>query len=272
MRIRISKERMFIIGLGIILFICSIAIAVGIYAQITDSGLFARQPNEEEKAYEALKSNFDSIFDNTVHTVKTLPNANVDYSEAVESLDFAETISGRYDIDVSIPYFTLESEVLNQENAKIREIFIPTIMDIAQNAQVHTIYNIKYVAYVNNNILSLVVKCTWKDGASAQRVLIHTTNYDIVEDRILTLEDLIEVKDLKQGDVQKKINKEIKAMAEQMEAISMEGYNIFKRNPEDEEYKIENTTVFFLGDKNVLYIIYAYGNKEFTSQRDLVLF
>ena len=37
-------------------------------------------------------------------------------------------------------------------------------------------------------------------------------------------------------------------------------------------YNVENTTEFFLGKDNFLYLIYAYGNDNYTSELDLVIF
>lgn len=40
----------------------------------------------------------------------------------------------------------------------------------------------------------------------------------------------------------------------------------------DKIYKIENTSTFFLDKDNYLYIIYAYGNNNFTSEMDIIIF
>ena len=39
----------------------------------------------------------------------------------------------------------------------------------------------------------------------------------------------------------------------------------------DDIYKIENTKNFFLGKNKTLYLIYAYGNKNYTSEMDIVV-
>ena len=38
-----------------------------------------------------------------------------------------------------------------------------------------------------------------------------------------------------------------------------------------EEYDIKNAKVYFMGSKGYLYVIYAYGNKEFTSEMNIVI-
>ena len=129
-----------------------------------------------------------------------------------------------------------------------------------------------FTAYVNNNILSLVIKSTLKEGSTAQRVIIQTYNYDLENDKILSFEDLIKIKELKEEFVQNKINKEIEEIIKEKKAISTDEYNLFKRIKGDKMYAIENTLNFFLGNDNYLYVIYAYGNSNFTSEMDIVIF
>lgn len=49
------------------------------------------------------------------------------------------------------------------------------------------------------------------------------------------------------------------------------GYEVYTRNVDDEMYNLENTSNFLLGEKSHLYIIYAYGNNNFTSETDLII-
>ena len=37
-------------------------------------------------------------------------------------------------------------------------------------------------------------------------------------------------------------------------------------------YELENTTNFFLDKDNYLYVVYAYGNSNFTSEMDIIIF
>jgi len=242
-----------------------------VYAQITDAALFSS--GQEPDRYEELKNNFDTIFGNRVYLGEGTSVGAVDYTTFIEkAYDIKEEIPGKYDVDVKIPLFNIESEVLEQENERIKGTYVNKLIDIVKNSERHTIYSINYVAYVNNNILSLVIKCTLKDPNNPQRIMIETINYDMDNDKILTLEEIINIKDLKKEEVQNKINSEIKTVAAQMEAISSEEYQFYKRNPDDQMYNIENTKEFFLGESNILYIVYPYGNKDFTSQKDIILY
>ena len=48
------------------------------------------------------------------------------------------------------------------------------------------------------------------------------------------------------------------------------GYSVFERNPDDSRYKVENTKQFFIEDSKI-YLIYAYGNDNLTTEMDLVV-
>lgn len=244
----------------------------GIYSQITDSGIIVNPSEEEQRNYEEIEENFDGIFDNTVHVGEG--NKEGDHSTVVKAMyNYDRTVvSGRYDVDIKIPEFNIESEVLKVKNEEIKNIYVDKLIDIIQNSKVNTIYNVSYVAYVNNNVLSLVIKSTLMSGGASQRFMYQTINYDMVNDKILTLEEVINKKGLNRDEVQKKIDNRIKEYIEHYRAVIEAGLSVYDREAKPYSYKIEDTTEFFLGDKNVLYILYPYGNTEFTSERDMVLF
>ena len=81
---------------------------------------------------------------------------------------------------------------------------------------------------------------------------------------------MIRLKQFNLNEVQNKIDKEIKLESQRVEDLRTLGYAVFERNPEDEMYKIENSQDFFVKDGNI-YIIYAYGNENLTSEMDLVI-
>ena len=101
---------------------------------------------------------------------------------------------------------------------------------------------------------------------------MQTYNYDIQQNKVLTLQEILDYKKLSKEEVQKKVYNKIKDINKQMQNISEQGYNVYVRNEEDTMYKIDNTANYFLGIDNSLYIVYAYGNNNFTSEIDLVIF
>ena len=73
-------------------------------------------------------------------------------------------------------------------------------------------------------------------------------------------------------EVEAKIAEKIKKENEEVNAFAEQGYNVFVRDESDGMYKVEKTPNFFLGKDNYLYLVYAYGNNNYTSELDLVIF
>ncbi|MGN1271371.1 MAG: hypothetical protein ACI4UX_05355 [Clostridia bacterium] len=268
-----DKKQLIIIIL--IVLVCSIALAIGIYAQITNSKITKTEAEREEADYEDLKNNFDSIFTNTINkegAVKVV-NANINYDEIIETkYDINEKKETKYNIVAKIPLFKEATATTKKINQEIFDIFGQKIADIITNNKAYTIYNMGYVGYINDNILSLVIKCTLKEGTNPQRTIIQTYNYNIDEDRLVSLDEIIQKRNLDKEKMQERITEEITKVSQQNTSIMEQGYNVYQRNPNNDMYKVENTPNFFLGKNKTLYLIYAYGNKENTSETDLIIF
>lgn len=269
---RDKKQLIIIIG---IILVCSIAIAIGIYAQVTNSKITKTKEERIEANYEDLKNNFDTIFTNTVNKegAVNVENANVNYDELIETkYDVNEKKETKYSIVAKIPLFKKETETTKKINQEIFNTFGGKIVDIITNSNTDTIYNLGYVGYINDNILSLVIKCTLKEGTKAQRTIIQTYNYNIDEDRIVTLDEIMQKRNLDKEKVQNQITQEITKLSKQNTSFANQGYNVYVRNPNDDIYKVKNTPNFFLGKNKTLYLVYAYGNNDYTSETDLVIF
>lgn len=264
-----NKRLIFIIC---VLLVCSIAIAVGVYTEITDKGIIGTEKKKKNEVdYEELKDNFKNIFSNTIKK-QSDANSNYNYDEILYcAYDITEEKDGEYDITAKVPLFRLEGDVISNINKEIFDTFARKIVDIVQNSSMHTIYSLDYVAYVNGNIISLVIKCNYKVGTNPQRTIIQTYNYDIENNKLLSIQDILKYKNLNKEEVQNKVNEEIKLEIKN-ESIGEQGYNVYKRDEESSMYKIDNTPNYFLGENNCLYLVYAYGNNDFTSQIDLVIF
>ena len=83
---------------------------------------------------------------------------------------------------------------------------------------------------------------------------------------------MLQRKGLKTKEVEEKVANKIKREQAQVEELKKLGYNIFERDYTNNMYKVKNTTEFFFGKDNFLYLIYAYGNDNYTSELDLVIF
>ena len=265
------KNKMLIIIISILL-VCSIAIAFGVYDQITDTGTTKGKKQENEIDYEELENSFKDIFTNSINK-QANANSSYNYEEILYcAYDIKEEKSGNYNINAKLPLFKLEGDIISNVNKEIFDTFGRKIIDIINNSSTYTTYNLDYVAYVNENIISLVIKCNYKDGTNPQRTIVQTYNYDIEQNKLLSLQEALDYKKLNKEEVQNKVYNKIKDINKQMQNISEQGYNVYIRNEEDAMYEIDNTANYFLGKDNSLYLVYAYGNNNFTSEIDLVIF
>ena len=134
-----------------------------------------------------------------------------------------------------------------------------------------TIYSVEYTAYVNSNILSLVIKSTLKEEQNPQRVIVKTYNYNISTNEQVSLAQLIEIRGLQNTYVNEQIRKTVEDSNNMALSLKNLGYNVYIRDLDSDIYKIQNTTNYILGKNNTLYIIYPYGNANYTSELDVVV-
>lgn len=267
----LEKNKMIIIIVGVIL-ICSIAIALAVYAQITTSTSNKNKEEVETANYEELKSDFEYIFTNSINK-EVNAKLDINYDEIVYcKYDIKEEKNSKYSINAKIPYFKDENEETKKANNEIFNVFAKQIINIVKESTVNTTYNIDYVVYVNDNIVSLVIRCKYKNGRNPQREIIQTYNYDVENKKMLNIQDILEHKGLDKTQVQERIREEIKKVNNEKEVISLQGYNVYMRDEESEIYEVDNTPNFFVGKNNYLYLVYAYGNRNYTSEIDLVIF
>jgi len=264
------KNKMIII-IVLILLVCAIAIAFGVFAQVTKRSEFKAKENVKNNNFTELEENFDEIFTNSINK-EAGAKKDINYDEIIYCAYDIQSAEGNYDINAKIPLFKIENEVAKKVNQEIYDIFAKTIINIVQNSNVHTTFNLDYVAYANNDILSLVIRCTYKNGSNPQRKIIQTYNYDINNNKLVDINEVLAHKNLNKEEVEKKILEKIKSENAEVKAFAEQGYNVFIRNENDDIYKVENTPNFFLGKDNYLYLVYAYGNNNYTSEIDLVIF
>lgn len=261
---------------------CVFAIIAGIYAQFIDNNNNTSSQNVQneilEKSQEEIKDEFNEFFTNTLNLngfdttgIQKINNEN----DIVYSIYEIEEISDAYEVKMSIPVINIKNKLTTTLNQVTQANFVNKANEILQKTDTEnkTIYTIDYVAYVNSNILSLIIRSTLKEGTSAQRVIIQTYNYNLATNTEATLVDLINIKKLNKDEVNDKIIEVVTKADEEDEALQDMGYNqIFVRDLTSDMYNVDNTSSYFLGPNEELYIIYPYGNNEFTSKMDIVLF
>ena len=263
---------------------CIFAIIAGIYAQFIDAdygGLNVANNDSqnvvEERSQEEIKIVFNDLFISTLNLngfdTTGIPK-NDETQEIVYTAYNIDDENDSYEINMQIPIINIRSELANTLNQMTQEIFVNKANEVMQSQNsIKTIYTIDYAAFINNNILSLVIRSTLKEGNSAQRVIVQTYNYNLSTNEQASLVDLITIKMINTSEVNNKINEVVTEANEEAESLQNMGYNqIYVRDLASDIYSVENASVYFLGPNQELYIVYPYGNSEFTSEMDIVVF
>ena len=159
------------------------------------------------------------------------------------------------------------------DNQQIKSLFKDKSESVlSSTSRKNVIFNVKYKAYENNNILSLVILSELKEGNSNERIIIQTYNYNLETEQMIDINEFIKQKDINTFNANNKIKNDINNSQEQNLKLAELGYNVTVRDTNKDEFKIENATEYFLGKNGYLYVIYAYGNDNFTSELDVVIF
>lgn len=272
---KIPKKR--IVIYVTVLLICVIAVIVVVGSQILGNDVVDNmfginkitKRSEEEEA--SLKANFENIFDNQVEDKGEYKIQKINSNEKIVYTNYSkEDKTEKHEISVNLPNINIKNDAVENFNKEIENTFKGKAEEILKDSNQNIIYIVKYKAYVENNILSLAIYSDLKQNTSAQRVIVQTFNFDLKENKKLTLEDIVNSFDLKKSEVQNKINADIQKEQKKSEDLIKLGYNIFSRDINSDIYKVENVSEYFVYNNNI-YIIFAYGNDKMTSEKDIVI-
>ena len=263
----------------LIFIVCVIAIGTAIYMQFFKDekiGLIFGVNKEEDTDIKQQKENFLNIFDNSINIVSNY-NGNINKIRKEDDVILVaynvQEQNDKYTVDLKIPYFNINSINAKKFNQEIKATFKDKSESIiSSNSSKNRVFNVKYKAFENNNILSLIILSELKEGNSNERIIIQTYNYNLQTNEIVSINDILKQKNIEIFDANKKIKNEINSSQEQNIKLSELGYNVTVRDTNKDEFKIENATEYFLGENEYLYVVYPYGNNEFTSELDVVIF
>ena len=263
--------------------VCVLSIIVGIYAQIkpkknkSNSNSIIINGREQEytgKTQEQLKKEFNNIFDNKFHMTQydTTNISKLDPTqEIVYTVYTTKDVKENYDVEISLPLININSEVASKFNQITQKIFADKANEIFNLTEGNTIYTVSYTGYINGDIMSVIINSTLKEGNNAQRMIVQTYNYNLKTGKEATIEDVTAQRGVSNDDVTKIINTQVKEAIKEAKEIQISGYEVYSRDINDEMYKLENSSTYYLGNDGALYIIYAYGNQEFTSEMDIIV-
>lgn len=277
-----TKRYMFLVGL---LLVCIVALCIGIYIQFfykySDTDPFmiginiGAKKTEEEIA--TLKADFNSLFTNsiTVQTTKPITANRIELNNknyVYTAYNLVNEDENFYSVNAQIPLININSNKAKEINAQIKTEFYDLANTIMRKKEGHTIYTVSYVAYINEDVLSLVIKSSLKEQDKAEKVTVRTYNYSIAEEKLYTLEDLIKYKKTTVENVQSTIDKDVRTAYNNAKIIAETYGNLYERDLSSNMYKVDHTDTFFLTQDGYVYIIYAYGNKDYTNEMDLIIF
>ena len=272
-----KNKRLKIFYIGII-SICVIAIISAIVVQIVktnDASAVAKLPQLTEDQKNQHKDEFEKIFQNKVNYLEnnSYKISKLSSDKEIVYIGYQNNDSklNDYDLKVHIPYININNDTIEEFNTQIKDIFEKKAKSIINTQNNNVIYTVDYSAYISNNVLSLVVRSTLKEGTNPQRDIIQTYNYDLTNQKEYTIDDMLNAKGITKKEANQKIKEEIKQQQEKAEELEKLGYTTYKRDYTSDIYNINNATEYLMGEDNALYIIYAYGNQNNTNEMDVVI-
>lgn len=271
-----NLRKIFII---LIILICVLSLAYGIYYQVFEKN--------KEKLQENIRNNneildvidFDDLFDNDInyqdYTVSSKNKIDQTKELVYTAFTLNEVNEEKYDIKVSIPTININNENIANINKEINTIFQGKVNSIKAKVNAedvpNSIYTVEYTAYLNENILSLVIRATLKEGNNAQRLIIKAYTYNLSTNEIIPLTDMLEIKGVNENSVKSEIRRVVQEGIAKTNNLIALGYKVYERDINSDIYEIKNSNNYLLGPNGALYIIYAYGNTRYTSEKDVVV-
>ncbi len=262
-----------------IIVICIISIIIAFYVQFyARIDIFGVEPESQigkktVEQIEELQAGFDQIFTNNIYVEEGERQDNKKI-ETEKPLVYTKTQKKEnkindYDIDVHIPYINIDGKIVEKYNKEI-EAFESKINSVLNSKNNNSIYTVEYVSNVQNGILSLIIRSNLKERNNAQRVILKTYNYDLRNNKEISLEEVLRIEEIEQTELQQKIKNEISTEQKKVEDLKNLGYKIYSRDLSSSKYDIKNSKEFYV-TSDALYIIYAYGNETFTNEMDLIV-
>lgn len=266
-----------------IVLICIMAISIAVYSQFfykysaSDPLMLGITVGAQKtiEEYATLEAEFNSLFTNEIKI--NSENIRVDKIEPSNSLvytgyNLVNEDENYYSVNAQIPVININHEKAKEINGQIKSEFLDKANSIMRQSEKNTIYTVTYSAYVNQHVLSLVIKSSLKEEGKSEKVVVKTYNYSMAAKKLLTLNDLISLKDTTVDAVQDRINTDVKEAYDNAKIIAEQFGNLYERDLKSDIYKVENATTFFLTQDGYIYIVYAYGNNDYTNEMDVIVF
>ena len=266
---------------AIITVVCILAIFAGVYVVVFKKQTVGNVTNGQDENNTTfqdpqfqLKSEFKELFQNyfvaSNYKATNIKKISEDKDLVYEGITYKETQNGN--LDLHVPLINIQSEIIERYNTTTQSIFVEKANEIMQDKETlkDTIYSISFTSYINNDILSVAIMANLKEGQKAQKTMLQTYNYNLLTGEEVTINDIIRARGLDVNVINKKITDEVKKANDDALGISSSGYEVYKRDLTSDMYKVENVSIFMQGPNGELYIVYPYGNVEYTTEMDVI--
>ena len=216
---------------GLIIAFCVLAVIAAVYEQIELSfhDTSTNTVLENQVSQEELKRSFNNLFNNQINlnNFDTSMVQKIDANKEIvySAYDIQRTEENKYEVDIHLPVVNINNEIASNFNNSTQTIFADKATEVLANEKDYTIiYNVTYTGFVNNNILSLIIKSTLKEGSDPQRTIIQTYNYNLVTGQEVNIYDAINTIGTDTEQVSNKINNVIQQAIREANSIQVSGY------------------------------------------------
>ncbi len=262
-----------------VIIICVILVCIGVAIEVYISN---KNENSIEakvgigntksfKEYESIKNNFNELFtnelkcDQDISINKTNPDKDIVYS----GYDLFSKNEDYYSVIAKIPIVNIDNPKIAEINQKIRVDFYDKADSIMKQKDKYIDYNVSYCAFLNQNILSIAIKASYKEVDKNEKIMLKTYNYDIDKLESVSLDTIMALKKITKSKVQNTIDSSIKVAYNYAKEYTE---NYYKRKLNSKIYKVKNTENYFYTNEGNLYIVYSYGNTDDSNEVDVILF
>lgn len=267
----------------VLAMICIVSLSLGIYTQFfyqyseTDPLMLGINIGAQKTAEECatLRAEFNNLFKNEI--LINSENVRTDKIETDKDLvytayNLVNEDEAYYSVNAQIPVVNINNSIAKGINSKIKEDFLDIANSVMRQTEQKIIYSVTYEAFINEDLLSIVIKSSLKETNKPEKVTIKTYNYSIPDKKEVPLQALIDLKNKSNTEIQNLINEEIKIADTNAKIIAAEYGNLYERDLKSDIYKVENTSNYFLTQDGYVYIVYSYGNDAYTNEVDVVIF
>ena len=195
---KISKKTITIYIIVAIICIISIFVVIGVQVLGNDviDNLFGinKLTKITEKEEVELKANFENIFNNQIEEKENYETKKIDKNQKIVYTSYQkEEKNNSYELNVNIPYINIKNSTVQNFNKEIKDTFEKKSEEILQTTDKNIIFTVKYTANIENDILSLIIYSDLKQELSAQRTIIQTFNFNIENNKELTLNETLNI-------------------------------------------------------------------------------